>query len=250
MHTPHLHPNRRLSSPVTLILITCMLLATLPALSFPRAGRILSAGSATPYPWQSFTAAFTHGWAFLPPLLHLAANLSLFFFVGPLTERLLGSARFLLVMLAAILAASLVRGLPAFPPGGAPAPSGASAFILACGPILLYDWMAIRNSQSVPAFQRLWIGLLTLALLLGAPLIYGTWLARQSSSPLPAFLAANTVHLSAFLIGGLAAALWRDRLSEPAALNPDRLDRAAAVAAALLPAAISVLILLGALRMI
>jgi membrane associated rhomboid family serine protease len=239
--------DHRLDTPISLLLISCMLLATLPAITFPRVTRILSAASDIAYPWQFFTTSFTHGWAFLPPLIHLAANLSLFFFAGPWTERLLGSARYLLLMLAAILAAGLVRALPG------DGPTGASAFVLACGPVLLYHWMAIRKSEPLLAFRKLWLGLLALTLMLGAPLIYGTWLARQTSTPLLGFFQANAAHLSAFLVGGLAVALWKTRMAAPAGagpIPPEELDRAATAAAALLPAGLMVLILLGALRMI
>jgi membrane associated rhomboid family serine protease len=253
MQAPTVLAGQRLSAPITLLLIACMLLATLPALSFPRVEKLLSALDPQPYMWKPITAAFSHGWAFLPPLTHLAANLALFFFVGPWTERLLGSARYLLLMLAAIFIAGLVRVYQAYGPGGASSPGGASAFLLACGPVLFYHWMAIRNIETITAFRKLWLGALVLALMLGVPLIYGMWLARQSDTPLLALLQANAIHLSAFLTGVLALALWRRRLgpeSELVPAQPGILDRAAVLAAALLPAGIVVLILLGALRKI
>jgi hypothetical protein len=89
--------------------------------------------------------------------------------------------------------------------------------------------------------------------MLGVPLIYGMWLARQSDTPMLALLQANAIHLSAFLAGVLALALWRRRLGPGSELDPAQpgiLDRAAVLAAALLPAGIVVLILLGALRKI
>lgn len=247
MQATPVQAGERLNAPITLLLITCMLLATLPALSFPRVERLLSGLNPQPYMWKFITASFSHGWAFLPPLTHLAANLSLFYFVGPWTERLLGSARYLLLMLAAIFTAGLVRLIPDY------GPSGASAFVLACGPVLLYHWMTIRNSEDLPAFRKLWLGLLVLVVMIGVPVIYGAWLARQSDTPLLALLQANAVHLSPFLTGGLALVLWRSRLGPRAELvpaQPGLLDRAAVFAAALLPAGIVVLILLGALRKI
>jgi membrane associated rhomboid family serine protease len=265
MQAPTVLAGQRLSAPITLLLITCMLLATLPALSFPRVEKLLSALDPQPYMWKPITAAFSHGWAFLPPLTHLAANLALFFFAGPWTERLLGSARYLLLMLAAIFTAGLVRLLSGYgpsgalvpggasAPSGASAPGGASAFLLACGPVLFYHWMAIRNIETISAFRKCWLGALVLALMLGVPLIYGMWLARQSDTPLLALLQANAIHLSAFLTGILALALWRRRLgpgSELVPAQPGLLDRAAVLVAALLPAGIVVLILLGALRKI
>ena len=239
--------NSGIKTPVTLFLITCMLLATLPALSFPKVDKLFSAASPQPYPWQFITGAFAQGWAFLPPLLHLAANLALFFFVGPLTERLLGSARFLFLMLAALLAGGLVRSLPGY------GPTGASAFILACGPVLWLHWMAIRNDPVFPTWRKAWLGLLVLGMLVVVPLIYGAWLARQSNASPLAFLQANAVHLTAILVGGLAAGLWHRRLQAQAGAASDRpeaLDRAAAIFAGLLPAAMIVLILLGALKKI
>ncbi len=240
--------ERGLQAPVTLFLITCMLLATLPALSFPKVDKLFNPANAQSYPWQFLTGAFVHGWAFLPPLTHLIANLAVFFFVGPWTERLLGSARYLLMMLAAILAAGFVRSLPGY------GPLGASAFILACGPVLLYRWMAIRNETGRPAFQKVWLGLLVLGLMIGMPLVYGVWLARQSDLPALALLQANAVHLTAFLAGGFAVWLWRARLNDPAAAGrPDRatrLDQIAVICAGLIPAAMAILIILGALKKI
>ena len=247
METSSASDSQKLKAPVTLFLITCMFLATLPALSFPKVEKLFSAASPQPFPWQFITGAFDHGWAFLPPLLHLSANLALFFFVGPWTERLLGSARYLFLMLAAFLAAGLVRSLPGY------GPTGASAFVLACGPVLLAHLLAIRSDPEVPTWRKLWLGLLVLGLLVVTPLLYGAWLARQSSALMLALLQANAVHLSAFLAGGLAVLLWRDRLqAEPAsaASQPDALDRAAVIFASLIPSAMAVLILLGALKKI
>ena len=232
-------------APVTLILITCMLLATLPGLSFPKVDKLFNPASELPYFWQFITGSFTHGWAFLPPLIHLSANLALFFFVGPWTERLLGSARYLLLMLAAILAAGLVRRFPDF------GPPGASAFILACGPVLFYRWTAIRTNPDQPAYRKLWLGLLVLGSMLAVPLVYGTWLAHQSSSPLLAILQANAVHLTAFVVGGLAVLVWRPRLVNrrlPETGFQATLDRVAAISSGLLPTAMVILIVLGALK--
>lgn len=248
METSIVSDSQKLKAPVTLFLIACMLLATLPALSFPKVDKLFSAASPQAYPWQFISGAFAHGWAFLPPLLHLSANLALFFFVGPWTERLLGSARYLLLMLVALLAAGLMRSLPGF------GPTGASALVLACGPILLVHLLAIRNEPEAPTLCKLWLGLLVLGSLILTPLLYGTWLARQSSAPMLALLQANAVHLAAFLAGGLAARLWRDSLmTRPVSITasqPESLDRAAVIFAGLLPALMIVLILLGALKKI
>jgi len=239
--------NQAFRTPVTFYLIVCMLLATLPALSFPKVDKLFNPSSPPPYPWQFITGSFIHGWAFLPPLIHLAANLALFYLVGPRVERLLGSARYLILMLSAILAAGLVRLIPTL------GPPGASGFILACGPVILFRWMAIRNNPEFPYINRFWMGLLVLGLMVAVPFTYGLWLARQGSIPLLSFFYANATHLTAFLTGGCAVLLWKDRLLKSPTdhtLQAGPLDRSATVLAGLIPAAMIVLIFLGALKKI
>lgn len=182
---------------ISYLLMVLMIVISLAALIYPPLADIVGGVGAVRFPWQPWTAVFLHGWPGMPLLLHLAGNLVLLALVGPPVERMLGPGRFLLVTLAAIGAAGVVRLLSGVEF------NGASAFIWAYAPLL---WLLIRREEDDTAAGK--TGLLWVMWLI-VPLALGIILVLNGAPLLTAFVWGNIYHLSATVVGFVAAWLWR-----------------------------------------
>ena len=177
---------------VTYLLLAIITLVTIATLLWPPLANVIGGAGELNYPWQPWTAVFLHGWPGVPRLLHLAGNVVLIIVVGLPVERWLGSARFLLVTVLAIVAAGFARFLTGLPF------NGASAFIWAYAPLL---WLLIRRGQERDKAPLLWVMWLIVPAAMGIILALG-------GAPLPqAWLWGNVYHLSGTVVGFAAAAL-------------------------------------------
>lgn len=105
--------NRDAPTPVTWSFLGLCLLVTVPSLLVPGGYELLGGLAPRTHAWQPFTAAFEHGGPGFPGVIHLGLNAFLIVACGRPCERLLGSGRFLVLGLAALVAnaANLFHGV-------------------------------------------------------------------------------------------------------------------------------------------
>lgn len=176
---------------VTYTLMAIILIASLSSLIWPPLTDVLGGVGELSYPWQPWTAVFMHGWPGMPVFLHLAGNLVLLAIVGPSVERRLGSVRFLIVTLSAILVAGIVRLLSGVEF------NGASAFIWAQAPFL---WLLIRGDQHTDKTGILYVMWLIVPVAMGFILTL-----LDGTQPIKAFVLGNLYHLTGTVVGFSAA---------------------------------------------
>lgn len=178
---------------------------TLLGLVFPSVERLLGSVGEVQHPWQPFTSVFMHGWPGFPALVHLALNSFLILECGRSCERLLGAGRFLVLCLGAAGGSAALQFLTE-------GVNGSSQVIWSWGPALLVALLWARRrgaSERGPGAARI-RGVLVLMYLviigvMGAlPYAFG-W----RGNPFVALLRANQFHLTATLVGGVAALVWR-----------------------------------------
>jgi membrane associated rhomboid family serine protease len=146
------------------------------------------------YPWQPWTAVFLHGWPGMPMLLHLAGNLILLAIIGPKVEGELGSRRFFVVTLAAILVAGILRILVGVEF------NGASAFLWSYAPIYwLYCYKRQRDNAGV--LYVMW---------LIVPAVMGLIFVLNGINPFKAIILGNLYHLSGTIVGFGALWFWKE----------------------------------------
>lgn len=233
---------------VTYALIAGMVVASGPTLVWPRLGLVLGGVGELRYPWQVWTSAFMHGWPGVPLVVHLVLNLIVIGFVGVAAEKLLGAARYL-----GLTALALVGYWGARRLSGVDA-NGASVFLWAYAPIL-YVGMRYAAGSGRPVGDAYQKGKGFLAIMwVIVPLAMIVLLTARGAALGAAAAWGNVFHLSATLAGVAGALLWRRRIGERlahGAYQQSGSDRAAAVAAGLVPGALGVLVILtlsGAIR--
>ncbi len=159
--------------------------------------------------WQPFTAAFVHGWGGASGWVHLPLNVLLILRAGPYTERLLGSSRFLLLIVLSIVVNALVIASTA-------GVNGASIVIWAWGPPLAWALHVARRKEpgavAGPMYQDLrWLLVFVYGILMvgmaGVPYLFG-W----RGNPAVAFFRANLFHLVAMAVGAAFTFAVRDLL--------------------------------------
>lgn len=157
-------------------------------------------------PWQYFTAVFVHGWPGVPSLIHFGLNAVLICACGAPCERLLGSARFLLISIASaggnVLLQSVTEGI-----------NGASMVIWSWGPPLCMALVEARRMSAdvlrTPAATRITgvLVIMYIAVTLGMTVIpyAGGW----SGNLFVATWLGNRYHATATAIGVLFALAFR-----------------------------------------
>lgn len=200
--------TRRVPTPgslsVTSILAGLCILASILTLIPALAERL---GNEAPDPLvRLLSAPFVHGFSPRSMVPHLIGNLLLLGYAGSGVEKSLGSLRFTVLTLAALMTYATIQALWDFDV------NGASVFIWAYGPLL-----AVRDAptgrwcpRSVPTPTLVVLFVMWIAvplLMTSIPYSFG-W-----TGSLPAaFLVANTFHLSATTVGIVGALIWRERL--------------------------------------
>jgi len=162
--------------------------------------------------WLLFTAALNHGFANVPGLVHLALMTLIIWLVGPLTERLIGTApatAIFIVSLAVDHLLQITTGDTA---------NGSSAVIWVCGPII---WLALRRTKrrAGPLATRDLVyersrGMLFLMYVI-VPLVMAALPYTMGEKPsfLSALIDGNRFHIAATLIGVAATFVWRKRIT-------------------------------------
>lgn len=189
------------------ILYAACLVCTVPALFLPGLRELFAADPWT-FPWQPVTAAFSHGFAGLPPLLHLVANSFLFFTVGVWAERLVGTARF------AALTAAALAAFVAVQAGLGVRVNGSSVFLYAYGPVAFVAWRAARRrpARRHEVWGQVAVLLAVMYLAITGMMAAFVYLAGFRGNPLIAFLEGNLFHLVATAAGVPFALAWRRRI--------------------------------------
>jgi len=151
------------------------------------------------------TSPFVHGFSRTSMLPHLFGNLILLLIVGRHLEQRVGSYRFLLVTICALLAYGFIQILANYDV------NGASVFIWAYAPpcaVAAWGKRQHAESRTIGVLVVMWV-LIPLAMT-AVPFAYGF-----QGNILNAFLIANTFHISASLVGTVFAILWRKDLEKP-----------------------------------
>jgi len=204
-------------SPLTVALAWGCLLASLPLLLVPSLREVL--GNEAPLPLvRLLTSPFVHGFSTTSLLPHLAGNLVLLWYAGSRVERALGTGRFALLTVGALGAYGAIQTIWALDV------NGASVFVWAYAPALAVEHRSDPRTEHGPfgddatatpiVLTVMWV-VVPLAMTT-VPYAFG-W----SGGFVPAFLLANTFHLSATAVGIGGAWIWRSRL-RAAAVGEDR----------------------------
>lgn len=164
--------------------------------------------------WQALPSVLLHGLPGLPGLVHLGLNSALILECGRPCERLLGSGRFLLLS----VASAVVNGGLQTLTGGV---NGSSQVIWSWGPALFVAlWWARRQpggGDGDEARVRNILVVMYVLVSLGMGIL--PYAAGWRGNPLVGFLMGNLFHISATLVGVLAALVWRRtilaRLEQP-----------------------------------
>lgn len=205
------HPARNLESlyrsasgrpGVTYTFLALCLAVTLATILDPELYRVFGGVAPRRHWWQPFTAVFEHGWPHFHGSIHLALNLFLILEAGRPCERLLGSARFLLLTLLATAAnaitISLTQGV-----------NGSSLVIWAWGPPL---FLAMRHAKlrnpdvtRTEAYRRIVRVLVIMYAVVIPAMAVLPYLAGWRGNPLVSLVRANLFHLVATAVGAAVA---------------------------------------------
>jgi len=243
---------------VTLLFFSGCLIVSVPTFFFPGLYQIFGGYKPINYLWQKVTIAFEHGFYGFPLLVHLLGNGILLWFCGNFCEKLLGSARFFLLTIAAIAGFGLAHSLP-FIDG-----HGSSGVIWAYPPVMFvtlrqYRRLAPQKTQSDPGVQHIRGLLIIMWVVITLFMTVLPYFAGWQGDPLTSLILANTFHISATGVGFLFAFLWRGHIvSRLQEMNADnfsqyprtKLDKSAILVGVLIPLTLTILLLLVALGII
>lgn len=163
--------------------------------------------------WQALPSVFLHGLPGVPALLHLGVNSALILECGRPCERLLGSGRFLALCLASL---GVNAGLQTLT-GGV---NGSSQVIWSWGPPLFVALLWARRQPGGAGGDAVRVRnvLIVMYVLVSLGMGILPYAAGWRGNPLIGFLMGNLFHISATLVGVIAALYWRRdilaRLSE------------------------------------
>lgn len=195
-------------SPLTVVLASGCLLASLPLLLIPSLRETVGNGASLALV-RLLTSPFVHGFSTASLVPHLAGNLVLLWYAGSRVERALGTGRFALLTLGALGAYGAIQALWALDV------NGASVFVWAYAPplavahrshLLREHGSAGDDATATPIVLTVMWVVVPIAMTT-VPYAFG-W----SGGFVRAFLVANTFHLSATAVGIGGAWIWRDRL--------------------------------------
>jgi hypothetical protein len=227
---------------VTILLVTAMLVVSVPTLLQPELYRVFGGVGSLDYPWQVFSSAFEHGWPGFPLLPHLLIDLLLILVVGVAAEAMLGAARFFALTVAAIGCYWLARALTGIEA------NGSSVFIWSYAPIVLLGVLhtARHGGSGGSVYERLRSMLIIMWIVV--PLVLGGLALARGANPMMAIPVANVFHISATVAGFGGALAWSDWVTRRLSggdFERSRADRAAVVLCAAIPAFFAVVLVLA-----
>lgn len=218
---------------VTYALIAGMLVVSLATFIYPQLYDIVGGVGRLQYPWQWVTSAFEHGWPGVPLLPHLIGNLLLISIVGSDAERLLGSARYLVLTgLALVLywATRTLTGLDA---------TGASVFIWAYAPVVFFGQ---RYAYAKGSEGRHELAAILIVMWIIIPFGMGILVSLSSDiAPLIALPIANAFHISGTVAGSIGTWVWKDEIGV-AERQPSAADRFVRYVSVLIPVSLAALL--------
>lgn len=243
---------------VTLLFLSGCLIVSVPTLFYPGLYQIFGGYKPINYPWQKLTIAFEHGFYGFPLIVHLIGNGILLWFCGSFCEKLLGTARFFLLTVAAMLGFALTHSLP-FIDG-----HGSSGVIWAYPPVM---FIALRSFSSIdksraesdPGIEKIKMLLVIMWIVISVFMAVIPYFAGWRGNPLTSLLLANTFHISATVVGFVFALVWRRhivaKLQTVKATNfrqrhKTKPDKLAIFGASLIPIGLILLLLLVAFGVI
>jgi len=198
-----MRPRRRPATPVTWVFLALCVAVTLAGMIRPGSREVLGGLKPLHSPWQRLTLAFQHGYGGLPPWLHLGLNAILLLRVGRAAERLLGSARFAALTVAAMGGFAVAHLCPRVDG------HGSSGVIWAYAPVV---FVAIRSGDG-PGRKGL-VALLAVMWIVVTPAMAAVAYAGGfRGNPLMALVLGNLFHVAASVVGIAAAFAWRDRIA-------------------------------------
>ncbi|NIR47129.1 rhomboid family intramembrane serine protease [candidate division KSB1 bacterium] len=196
---------------ITIVFAASCLIVSLPTLFFPGLYEVFGGYKPLSYPWQKLTLAFEHGFSGYPLIVHLGFNGFLLWYCGILAEKILGSARFLLLTLAAMVGFALAHSL-AMIEG-----HGSSGVIWAYSPIVFvtlhsYQKMNKDKASSDPKFNQ---GKTILIIMWGVVTVFMAiipYLFGWRGNIFFALIFGNIFHISGTCVGFLLILFWRNHI--------------------------------------
>ncbi len=198
---------------LTLLYAAACLIVTVPTIFWPDLYSVFGGPPQQHHPWLLFTAAFQHGYAGIPPLVHLLVSLGFLFLLGPILERVLGTWRYGLLILTAIVVYSLALYLSTLQA------NGATGVIWAFGPPLfvvmrearhLYG-TSVRNNSTYQLIGNVLILMYVVITIFMTAIPY---LGGFRGNLLYGFVFGNLFHFTATVVGVLFAVMYRHRIRE------------------------------------
>lgn len=200
--------RKRLGVPfLSLILILSCLIVSVPTYFSPKLYFVFGGDAHSAYPWQNvLTSQFEHGSFFiemkiqqgLPLFLHLFGNLLVIALFGSISERILGTKRFLSVVLMAAITHYIVRvTIKSYG-------NGISGIAWSFAPVILMTIIILfKNYYS----KKLWNDFTLYAAILLLVLI---WIVISIGSE----WTTNLFHLCSTLVGVGFTIIWNDVISD------------------------------------
>ena len=211
-----LDKRMNIQTPATYCFMLICILVSVPSAFIPSYFELFSGELPHEYWWQNFSMAFQHGAKGSPiaVLGHLSLNITLLVTCSRLTEKLLGSARFLILTFAAWTGFFMAQWLSGV------WINGSSGIIWAYSPFLL---LPIKWAKQDDHFKKhaersrillivMW-GVVTVAMGF-VPLLF-----NPDLNLLYSFFFGNLFHASATLVGLILYLIWRGTISKPETLT-------------------------------
>lgn len=189
---------------VTWTVLGLCLLISIPTMIDPSLYRFLGGFKPLGSEWQRLTLPFQHGFPGLPSPVHLALDAALLLTVGAAAERVLGSGRFALLTLAAMVAYAVAHTVP--PVDG----HGASGLLWAYAPVVFVATRGGGNTADAPARFSALLAVMWVVVPLFVTVL--VTLSGYRGNPILAFFLGNIFHLSGTIVGVVGAMAWRERI--------------------------------------
>jgi membrane associated rhomboid family serine protease len=197
---------------VTYMFMLCAAGITLGSLAIPEMERFFGSYDENTTNVQRFTLAFQHGIDDITASLQLALNLFILFHIGQFTEKLLGSMRFFIVTITAMVVYACLHYLFDMAGRGMLA-HGSSGVIWAYSPIVFVALFEGRKLKTRVIFEEHFKLLRNIIYLMWTAVsVFMTitvLLYSEDMSILEAIFKGNLFHLSGVSVGCVFALLWK-----------------------------------------